>query len=277
MESAWRIGAALAATIVLGALGGQVLLYRAAWSDRCDDLPGAFDRLRTMLRETGLTLWVALGWLRSQHTMADPPGRRTAVLVHGFAASPASLRPLARRLRRDGWSVVAPALGRWWPNLEGAAARLATQLDRLQDHRAAGDMVVVAYGLGGLATRLALARTPRLARDLRLVMTLGTPHDGTTACAALRLGPFRQDVRPDSPAMRALAATRLPAGVEAIAIASPADAVVVPAERSRWREGCTVSVAGHGHLFLLVSPTVQEIVAENLADVSPPAVADHVG
>jgi hypothetical protein len=65
--------------------------------------------------------------------------------------------------------------------------------------------------------------------------------------------------------------------VEAIAITSPADALVVPAERGRWSEACTVSVAGHGHLSLLVSPTVQEIVAENLVDVSPPAVADHVG
>ncbi len=277
MGSAWLVAVTVAAAILVAALGGQLLLHRGVPDDPDEPLREPADRLRNILRETVLTPWLALGWPFGQAVAEIPPDTRLAVLVHGFAASPACLWPLGRRLRRDGWAVIAPSLGVWWPDLDRAAARLAEQLDRIQRHRTAGDLVIVAHGLGGLATRLALARAPWLARGLRLVITLGTPHEGTEACATLRVGPFRRDVRPDSATMCALRTSRLPAGVEALAITSPADAMLVPAERARWRDACKVSVAGHGHLFLLVSATVREIVAENLADVSLPAVADHAG
>jgi hypothetical protein len=79
------------------------------------------------------------------------------------------------------------------------------------------------------------------------------------------------DVRPGSAAQDALGRTALPAGVDAVAIASPDDAVF-PAEDARWRDACNISVQGVGHLALLVSAPVYAVIVESLAaDVVVPA------
>jgi triacylglycerol esterase/lipase EstA (alpha/beta hydrolase family) len=122
---------------------------------------------------------------------------------------------------------------------------------------------MVAHGVGGLAAR-ALVQREGVRSGIRSIVTLGTPHGGTLAFPWLRLGPFRVDVRPGSDALRALSG-RLPARIEAIAISSPDDAMLLPPAGARWPEACNVSVEGSGHLGLLVSSRVYELISENLA------------
>ena len=257
----------------------QLALHAAAWRVArtrrvCHDaVAGPAVRFWTVARETTLALLVLLLW-----PLGARPARasrlRPVVLVHGFALSPASLWLLASRLRRDGWAVSVPRLGGWWRDLGDAADRLAAHLERVRHAHGAADVVVVAYGLGGLASRLLLLRAGRHA-GIRLLVTLGTPHGGTAACAWLRLGPFRDEVRPGSDVLRTLAAARLPGRLEAIAIASPDDALIVPPDGAHWAEACNVSVEGSGHLHLLVSARVHAIIAENLAAVPESALRRH--
>ena len=75
--------------------------------------------------------------------------------------------------------------------------------------------------------------------------------------------------------LRTLAAARLPVRLEAIAIASPDDALIVPADGAHWAEACNVSVEGSGHLHLLVSARVHGIIAENLEAVPESARRHH--
>jgi hypothetical protein len=69
--------------------------------------------------------------------------------------------------------------------------------------------------------------------------------------------------------------TRAGARVEAIAIASPDDALIVPAGYAYWAEACNVSVERSGHLHLLVSARVYAVIAENLAAVRSPVLRRH--
>src|SRR5262249_41617933 len=123
-----------------------------------------------------------------------------------------------------------------------------------------------------LAVRALLQRDGQAA-GIRWLVTLGTPHGGTRALPWLRLGPFRCDVRPGSHALHALGSTRLPAGAEAVAIASPDDAVLVPPGRARWSAACTAAVQGGGRLGLLGSARRSELIVETLPENLPEGLA----
>jgi hypothetical protein len=276
MTSALRALAALIAAPAGVALAAQLIAQVAAWRDErlrplcsADDPPTPAARVRAVLRETLLSLAALAAWpLGAGASFGD--GHRAVVLVHGYASSPASLWLLARRMRRDGWTVSAPRLGAWWHDLADVADRLAEHLARLRQETTAGELAVVAHGVGGLAARAVVQREGARS-GVRWLVTLGTPHGGTLALPWLRLGPFRDDVRPGSDALRSLDATRLPTRTDAVAIASPDDALLLPPDASRWRDACNVSVEGSGHLGLLVSGRVYELIAENLAADSVPA------
>ena len=276
-----RALAAFAAASAGGVLSAQLITHFAAWRagrirPACggDDVPSVAARARAVLRESLLSLAVLLAWPLGAGT-PSPGGRRTIVLVHGFASSPASLRILARRLRRDGWTVSAPRLGGWWRDLADATDRLVAHVEDLRRELGGGDVAMVAHGLGGLAARALLQRQGACS-GIRWLVTLGTPHGGTIALPWLRLGPFRSDVRPGSPALGVLGSTRLPARVEAVAIASPDDAILMPPESARWPDACNVSVQGSGHLGLLVSARVYELIVENLPANLPASLAADV-
>jgi len=244
--------------------------------DRCADddaPPGWLALLRAIVRETALSFLAVALW---PFGMRDAGAGRGVVLVHDFACSPASFWLLARRLRHAGWAVIVPRLGLWWPDLEAAADRLAIALARARDGAADAGLIVVAHGLGGLATRVVLQRDGRHA-GVRLLITLGTAHAGTHALRWLPVGPYRNDVRPGSALLRTIAGAALPAHTDAIAIAPTDDALVVPAAHGLWADACNISVAGSGHFDLLVSERVFGVIAENLAAVPDGALRGHGG
>jgi len=282
VASVLRVLAALALASVAVMVSAQLALHRAAWrAERARricrddaDVVGGIPGLWAVARESLLTLLVLLAWPAG--AALPPPERRrgVVVLVHGFAGSPASAWLLARRLRRDGWAVAVPRLGAAWRDVADASDRLEWYLDRVRDEHGVTDVVLLAHGVAGLAARLLVHRAGRRA-GVRLLVTLGTPHGGTLACPWFRLGPWRNDVRPGSALLGELATGALPARTEAIAIASPGDALVVPAERGYWSEACNVSVEGSGHLHLLVSARVHAVVAENLEAFDAPTARRH--
>jgi pimeloyl-ACP methyl ester carboxylesterase len=273
VASTLRALAAIAVTTTTIMLAAQMGLHLRAWraarrTQRCPDddarRPLAL-RAWQIVRETALALTVLALWPTG--AAAPPRDRRVVVLLHGLGSSPASLWLLAARLRRAGWAVAVPRLGGRWRTLAEAADRIAIALDQLRETHATAD-VVVAHGIAGLAVRLLLAcRGRRL--GVRRLVTLGTPHRGTLSGWSLA-----HEIRPGSAALTELARLPLPAGVEAVAIASPDDALIVPAENASWPEACNVSVDGSGHLHLLVSARVCAVVAENLP-VPVPAMRHH--
>jgi esterase/lipase len=118
--------------------------------------------------------------------VADPgvPVRGIALLLHGFGATPAQLRPLAAALAADGWAVEAPLLpgfGRELPRLletrfdDWRSAAIAAA-GSVRERQGDGRLALVGYSMGGA---LALAAAGSIRPD-----------------ALVLLAPFVWDVKP---------------------------------------------------------------------------------
>jgi hypothetical protein len=262
---------AAAGLIVAGDLAAHAALAWAATRTRLSCPSGAAEspawivRAAEVMRETLLTLvGVLLFPFALRRTRARPlvaGAARPVLLVHAHGVGALCRLGLGRRLRRGGRQVAAVGYG--VPvRLEHAAARLERALARLRRETGAAAVDVVAHGAGGLVARALIRRRGRAAGVHRLV-TLATPHQGT-ACA-------QPGLRPGSPLIAHLAREdAVPALVDAIAIYSPDDTVVVPAANGYYPGAFNVEIDGIGHAAMLVSRRVAELVRENL---DAPAVA----
>ena len=229
----------------------------------------AFSWLRAFVVECSVTALLTLSVpvaLRRQRVCEGDTGdaRRPVIVLHGYAQHSASVLLLIRRLRREAWlrlySVRHAALG---GNIEQSALRLAATIDRIRRDSGAAEVDVVAHGMGGLVARACL-RTRGRASGIARLITLGTPHQGTVAFRRLGLDPMLGQIRPGSALLRRLADEPAPAA-ECISIYSTDDALVVPPTAAYWPGAFNVAMRGIGHLSLLFSPRVYEIVRENLA------------
>jgi pimeloyl-ACP methyl ester carboxylesterase len=103
----------------------------------------------------------------SQHDSGIP-----VVLLHGLYMGGLLMRPLAARLRRQGWRAETFTYRSLWEQPEAVAERLRTRLLELGAPR----VHLVGHSLGGLVLRLALAEWQSMPNGR--VVTLGTPHAG---------------------------------------------------------------------------------------------------
>jgi pimeloyl-ACP methyl ester carboxylesterase len=284
------------ATLVLGVAVGSVLFNLAAyagaarhrrghppscpadvdgvaWPARCTAWVRAFGVECTATALLVLAAPLALRRVRVR-TLNGLPGRRPVVFLHGYAQHPANFVWLSRRLRADGWrhlySVRQTAAG---GDIERSAARFGEALDRVRRESGAALVDVVAHNMGGLVARAHLHRRGRASGIARLV-TLGTPHQGTLAFPRLARDRMVAQMRPDSPLLARLSADDpVPALADCVAIYSADDAIVVPASAAYWPGAFNVEVRGLGHMSLLFSRRVYELVRENLD--APLVVASH--
>jgi pimeloyl-ACP methyl ester carboxylesterase len=204
---------------------------------------------------------LALGGSRR---VAAGAARRPLVLVHGYGLHAGSFVALARRLRRDGWPVHALALAPVGGTIERRAERLGETIDRIRTGAGAPHVDVVAHGMGGLVAR-AWVRARGRASGVGRLVTLGTPHQGTSALPWLGFDPVVEEMRPGSPLLAHLAAADpVPGLADCIAIYSADDARVVPASAGYWPGAFGIEVRGVGHVMLLWSRRVYELVRENL-------------
>jgi pimeloyl-ACP methyl ester carboxylesterase len=106
-----------------------------------------------------------------------------ALLVHGDPGTPAELRPLARRLHQQGWTVHAPLLPSDGPEAADLGGGLRADAgEMLASARACldgqpGPTLVVGCGLGGALALLEAARQP--AQGLVLLAPFPSPRGGT--------------------------------------------------------------------------------------------------
>src|SRR6185436_9217395 len=97
------------------------------------------------------------------------------------------------------------------------------------------------------------------------LVTLGTPHQGTQVFRRLAHDPMLIQMRPDSTLLRRLASDDpVPTLVECVAIYSTGDAVVVPPNNGYYKGAFNIEVAGTGHMSMLFSRRIYDLVRENL-------------
>lgn len=276
------------ALVIFAAVAGSVVFNAAAYAGAArvrrhaandcpfddDDEPASWPAralawTRAFVVECAVTALLALTLplafrrrLRVSTVDAGDP-RRPVVLLHGYAQHTANFLWLVRRLRRDGWLhlyTVAhfPLRG----DIERSGLRLAALVERIRRESGATHVDVVAHSMGGLVARAAL-RALGERRGIGRVITLGTPHQGTEAFPRAGRDPMVITMRPGSALFERLGAP--PPGIECTSIYTLDDAIVVPATNAYWPGAFNIAVRGLGHLSLLFSPRVYQLVLENLA------------
>ncbi|WP_111766028.1 esterase/lipase family protein [Nakamurella deserti] len=232
----------------------------------------------------GITLAVAAVVGHDRAAPADQAVAGPVVLVPGYGGSAASLQSLADALRaagRDATVVELPGDGTG--DLEVAAGVLGATVQAVRDRTGAATVDVVGYSAGGVVARAWIAGGG--AGAARRVLTLGSPHHGTTlvelagsvsgtACpvACRQLAPGSDLIR------RLNAGDETPAGPTWVSIWTTQDTTVTPPESARLdgalnltvQSVCADAVVAHGDLPR--APVVQAMVAAALAAGDPPAL-----
>jgi len=188
----------------------------------------------------------------------DTASRKPPVLlVHGYLCNRAAWWWIRRGLTRRGLGVAALNLEPPFGGLDAFAGQIRSRLDALLAASGADRAVLVAHSQGGVAC-LAALRSFGPHGVARLV-TVAAPFRGTWT-ARLGLGLNARDLEPDSAWMRALSADS-GSPVPTMTIWSDGDNVIAPCDSSRLTGARNIVLDGVGHLSLLFSRRVLDLLA----------------
>jgi pimeloyl-ACP methyl ester carboxylesterase len=199
------------------------------------------------------------GWEAAKDGPWAPETRVPVVLLHGYGMNRTNWLWLGPRLSRRGHG---PLYGFNYVSLrsvEHMAGELAAFVERVAALEDAERVDIVAHSLGGLVARYFMEKLGGAPRVRRLV-TIATPHRGTHM-APFGLGRPSEELRPGSSLLRSLGEPSPKAGY--VSVWSRCDNLVVPPESSRL-DGAEVVMEDLGHISLLLSPRVADVVAAAL-------------
>jgi triacylglycerol lipase len=213
---------------------------------------------------------------------ADQAVAGPVVLVPGYGGSTGSLQSLADALRSAGRDATVVALpGDGTGDLRVAAEALGTTVAAVRDRTGAPTVDVVGYSAGGVVARVWVADGG--AEAVRRVLTLGSPHHGTTLvelAGSVVSAPCPEACRqlaPGSDLIRRLnAGDETPSGPSWVSIWTTQDRTVTPPESARLdgavnlpvQSVCADAVVSHGDLPR--APVVQAMVLAELGAGVPP-------
>ncbi|GGR14980.1 alpha/beta fold hydrolase [Streptomyces netropsis] len=201
------------------------------------------------------------------------------LLLHGFIDNRSVFVLLRRSLRRHGWSQVSslnysPLTG----DLRTAAAVLGGHIEEICGRTDHERIDIVGHSLGGLIARYYVQRLGGDTR-VRTLVTLGTPHRGTTVAPLMSAHPLVRQMRPDSDVIAELSRPAPDCRTHFIAFWSDLDQIMVPVETARIDHpdlsARNVRVSGVGHLALPVHWAIAAGIRQALA--AEEAVADATG
>jgi triacylglycerol esterase/lipase EstA (alpha/beta hydrolase family) len=185
-------------------------------------------------------------------------GHPPLVFVHGLGGTRGDFLLMSGRLWLAGRRRSYRIGFRKGHSIEEMAAALARFIRDVREKNGAQPVEVVAHSLGGIVTRVAL-HDHRLARHVRTVVTLGSPHHGTHA-ARFAGGAVVRELRPDSALVARLARMRLSPRVRAVSFWSRNDLMIVPAESALLEGAEAVDATPFTHYSYLVDPRAWESV-----------------
>jgi len=251
LDTGFALGAAIAALLFVPALTGALGWLenrRSGESARQRELLGGNVAcgLARAFGDSVWTLWLTMlalpfGRVAARRSAAprSAPSPTTAqhnapplvVLVHGLYHNPAAWFVLRRRLARAGFAQVRTyAYASFGQEFADIAAGLADLLLEAGREAPGGRVVLVGHSLGGLVIRAACADS-RLASPaactLAGVVTLGTPHRGSTLAGMFGIGRLARGLAPGG---RIIAQVRAlpPCPCPALSLYSPTDGMVLP-------------------------------------------------
>ncbi|MEU8531107.1 MULTISPECIES: esterase/lipase family protein [Streptomyces] len=213
------------------------------------------------------------------------PPRRPVALLHGFVDNRSVFVLLRRSLARHGWRhVEALNYSPLTCDLRAAAELLGRHVEAIRARTGHDEVDVVGHSLGGLIARYYVQRLGGDAR-VRTLVTLGTPHAGTTVAPLADAHPLIRQMRPGSEVLRELAGPSGGCRTRFVSFWSDLDQIMVPVETARLDhpdlQVHNVRVSGIGHLALPVHPTVAAGIRQALGSdglsVGADGAADATG
>lgn len=200
------------------------------------------------------------------------------LLLHGLVDNRSVFAVLRRQLRRKGFRHVEamnyPVLT---SDIRAAAARLAERVEVVCAETGADRIHLVGHSLGGIVARWYVQQMGGDARVETLV-TLGSPHAGTTAAKVLPISVVRQ-LRPGSDVLAALAEPAAGCRTRMLSLWSEQDEMMVPRECAVLDHPDllvrNVRLTGVGHVAMPIHPRVVTEITLALAapfDPDVPAV-----
>lgn len=195
------------------------------------------------------------------------PSQTAVLLVPGLGHHRRGWMILERLLRRAGFAHVGQvADAPYHLDVTRLARHLARHVDALRLVGDAERFHVVGQNVGGIVARYFVQLLD--GRDVvDTVVTLGTPHRGTTACPDLAPG---AQLHPDSFLLRRLEEAEVPETVEWVNYLSGRDTLVQPPHHGILKAPGLAAenlvVSGQGDLSLVLSPAVCRSIVHRLVN-----------
>ncbi|MFI5754271.1 esterase/lipase family protein [Streptomyces sp. NPDC051569] len=191
---------------------------------------------------------------------ADGRSRPPVVLLHGLVDNRSVFVLLRRSLARHGWHhLVSLNYSPLTCDIRAAAELLGRQIEEICARTGHSQVDVVGHSLGGLIGRY---YAQRLGGDVRVrtLVTLGTPHEGTSAFPLAGAHPVVRQMRPGSSLIQELRMPSPGCRTHFVGFWSDLDQLMTPAGAARVTHpdlfAENVRVSGVGHLALPVHPAV---------------------
>lgn len=235
---------------------------------------------RELVDATRCALLYPLGVIEAAMTTGEPAGDASrdtpVVLVHGFGHNRSGWWFLDRQLRRQGFTSVHTL--NYLPlvhDVPALARRLAARVEEVRDLTGQERVHLVGHSLGGVLARWYVQELGG-GKTVDTAITVASPHGGTRMARA-PIGRAVRDLRPGSVVLRQLDAGARPTPVRWVALYSNVDAFVVPAASAMLTHpklrATNILVRDHGHISIMVSPAVADIVVAELAGHARPDLA----
>ncbi|MFI6939348.1 lipase family alpha/beta hydrolase [Streptomyces sp. NPDC050418] len=201
-----------------------------------------------------------------------PPGPhdRPVVLLHGFIDNRSVFVLLRRALAKDGRRQVASL--NYSPltcDIRQAARLLGAHVEELCARTGQREVDIVGHSLGGLIARY-YVQCLGGDRRVRTLVTLGTPHGGTSVVPAMNAHPIVRQMRPGSEVIAELAAPAPGCRTRFVSFWSDLDQLMAPLETACVDHpdllAHNVRVSGIGHLALPVHPAVAAGIRQAIGD-----------
>ncbi len=276
-----------ATTLELLVLAGHIVLYPSglaperARPGRCADTPAPGPGPGTPRADAHSTADPAVG------ERVEPPGSgpetgalRTlpphpadgtapALLLHGFADNRSVFVLLRRALAQDGRREVRCLnFSPLTLDIRAAAELLGRRVEEICARTGHPRLDVVGHSLGGLIARYYVQRLGG-DRRVRTLVTLGTPHAGTSVVPFAGVHPVVRQMRPGSEVIEELTRPAPGCRTRFVCFWSDLDRIMSPVETARIVHPDLlvedVPVRGIGHLALPVHPAVTSRIREVLA------------
>ncbi|MCW2869525.1 alpha/beta fold hydrolase [Actinacidiphila oryziradicis] len=265
--------------------GGRLLrqaAYARAAAIEIVTLTGHVLRYPTGIFQERIAQSIASGGDGTQRTPRIPIaglGHPPVLLLHGFVDNRSVFAPLSRSLRQHGWThVQALNYSPLTCDIRTAAALLSRHVERICEQSGHRHVDIISHSLGGLIARYYVQRLRGDVR-VRTLVTLGTPHSGTTAVPLLNPHPIVRQMRPGSDLMDELTEPAPHCLTRFVAFWSDLDEMMIPVETARLDHPDlikeNVHISGMGHLTMPAHSSIAAGIRQALVGEPPtPGAAD---